>query len=240
MRRAILFLPVAGAMLLAVPMALLRPYGPGLARQRAEAAAVPAGFAYVPGGECWIGTNEADAEEDARPMRRAFVGSFYIGREEVSQAEWKHFRPDFVIAPGRKREPITGVSYEDAAAYARFVGGRLPSDLEWEKAARGTDGRRYPWGDHFDPRLCNVREGGQKLGNQCSVAGHGRHLKAVDAYPGGASPYGVLNMAGNAWEWVSGYYQGDRSKRIIRGGASGYGERSARAYARGIEGAGVT
>jgi hypothetical protein len=108
--------------------------------------------------------------------------------------------------------PVTGVSWHDAAAYASWGGQRLPTAAEWEKAARGTDGRRYPWGDEFDPRRCNTAERG--LGGTTPVGQH----------PSGASPYGVMDMAGNTWEWTAdevrprGLGREDK-KRALKGGA---------------------
>ncbi|MCC2669262.1 MAG: Serine/threonine protein kinase [Armatimonadetes bacterium] len=209
-----------------------------------EAAHAPSGFVYVPGGECWVGTNDPDADDDVKPARQVFVPSFYIGRTEVTHTEWKRFRPDHRIPAGREQFPVTKVTLEDARAYCAFVGGYLPTDTEWEKAARGEDGRRYPWGDRLEPGRCNIRDGagtprapGTPVTPNCSVR---TRIKAVDVCPTGASPYGALNMAGNAWEWVSDPYHGDPRLRIIRGGAAGYWERDARAYHRAIEGAGVT
>jgi formylglycine-generating enzyme required for sulfatase activity len=222
------------------------PAPPSAAQSERERQRTPDDFVYVPGGECWIGTDDADADEDVRPRRRAFVPSFYIGKREVSQAEWKRFHPEFKIEAGKEQYPVTAVKLEDAAAYCRFVGGRLPTDLEWEKAARGTDGRRYPWGDQFEVTRANLRGiagsvrqpvSSIKPGTGCSV--HSR-LKAVDAFPESASPYGAINMAGNAWEWVADAYHGNPETRIIRGGAAGYWERDARTYNRALEGAGVT
>jgi iron(II)-dependent oxidoreductase len=166
--------------------------------------------------------------------------SFYISRCEVSQAEWKRFRPAYSIPAGHERDPITNVGFEEALAYCRSVGGRLPTDAEWEKAARGPGGRRYPWGETFDGSRCNLRSPLKHAAGVCLAKGARRGLKPVDAYPQGASPCGALNMAGNAWEWVSDFYGGEPERRIIRGGAVGYSEREARAYSRGIEGAGVT
>lgn len=212
-----------------------------------ERARTPVGYVYVPGGECVIGSDDPDADDDVRPARRVHVPSFYIGRTEVSHAEWRRFRPAHRIPAGHARHPVTHVTLEDARAYAAFIGGRLPTDLEWEKAARGVDGRRYPWGDTLDATRANIRErrGGSAMnnraaaGNATCVAGPTR-LLPVDGFPDGAGPYGALNMAGNAWEWVDDAYRGDPRKRIIRGGAAGYWERDARTYHRGIEGAGVT
>lgn len=220
-------------------------------QMRSERARTPAGYVYVPGGYCVVGSDEPDADDDVRPARRVFVPSFYLGRTEVSHAEWKRFRPAHPIPAGQESHPVTHITLEAARAYAAFVGGRLPTDREWEKAARGPDGRRYPWGDVLDVKRANIRErpGGSALYNRSAavakasgttcVAGPSR-LLPVTGFPEGASPYGALNMAGNAWEWVDDAYHGDPRKRIIRGGAAGYWERDARTYHRGIEGAGVT
>ncbi|HTE19235.1 MAG TPA: SUMF1/EgtB/PvdO family nonheme iron enzyme [Armatimonadota bacterium] len=210
------------------------------ARRNAEAAATPAGYVYVAGGDCWLGTDDPDAEEDAQPRRRAFVPSFYIGRCEVTQAEWKRFRPKHHVPPGGEHLPITNILRADALAYCRSVGGRLPTDTEWEKAARGPDGRRYPWGDVFSHSLCNLARPSATAPATCALPGARKGLKAVDSTPGGASPYGALNMAGNAWEWVSDDYADDPARGIIRGGAVGYPELAARTYQRAIEGTGVT
>jgi formylglycine-generating enzyme required for sulfatase activity len=94
--------------------------------------------------------------------------------------------------------PVVNVTWDSAFAYCAWVGGRLPSEAEWEKAGRGTDGRKYPWGNSFDETKANAHT------DQLHF-----YLQPVDSYPNGVSPYGVFNMLGNAGEWVNDRYAGD-------------------------------
>jgi len=102
--------------------------------------------------------------------------------------------------------PIVNVTWPDAQSYCRYVGGRLPTEAEWEKAARGTDGREYPWGDEVS---CERANWGNFDGEGPCAGRNPGHPVAVGQYPDGASPYGVLDLGGNVWEWVADRYDDD-------------------------------
>ena len=164
------------------------------------------GMVYVPAGEFIMGSEGNDlfriAEVDEFPQRQVFVEDFYIDIYEVTNAQYKRFIDSTKVeAPprwidnnygiGEDGLPVVSVTWEEATAYAQFIGKRLPSEAEWEKAARGVDGRRFPWGDDFDPNLAN----------------NGDLLTPIMSFPGGVSPFGCYDMAGNAAEWVDGWYE---------------------------------
>lgn len=158
--------------------------------------------------------------------------AFYIDRYEVSQAEYarflefiqrtgdhSHCHPDEPDAKDHKplswgkegltdpRYPVIGVDFWDAYSYAAWVGKRLPTEHEWEKAARGTDGRLFPWGDKWDRSRCNDGPGREQS----------TKLMPVEAFPQGQSPYGCFNMLGNAAEWTTSPYRDADEVRSGRG-----------------------
>jgi formylglycine-generating enzyme required for sulfatase activity len=174
-----------------------------------------------------IGAGEAETFAPEMPSIRVHVPAFEIDRHEVTRAEYARCERAGACVPprlgagdpriGRPRHPVVGVSAHDAEDYCRFAGGRLPSDDEWEKAARGDlDGRSFPWGQLWDKRLAN--HGGEERRGEASDGE--RFLSPVGSYPEGASPYGVLDMAGNAWEWTSSAFTpGMRAPRPTPGAA---------------------
>ncbi len=153
-----------------------------------------------------------DGPDDERPAGKIFVPEFHIGVYPVTNTEYAEFvnatrrRPpqhwkDGTIPERLHDHPVVNVSWHDAAAYCKWRSDqsgqayRLPTEAEWEKAARGTDGRTWPWGNEFDPARCNTLEGG------------GRGTTSVTQFPTGRSPYGCYDMAGNVWEWTSTLYK---------------------------------
>jgi formylglycine-generating enzyme required for sulfatase activity len=164
------------------------------------------GMTFVPAGYFTMGSDVHDlrriAEVDEWPQRQVWVDDYYIDIHEVTNAQYKRFVDSLHIDPpprwidnnygiGEDGLPVVSVTWEEALAYARFVGKRLPTEPEWEKAARGTDARRFPWGDEFDGDRANNSD----------------HLMPIMSFPEGVSLYGCFDMAGNAAEWVDAYYE---------------------------------
>jgi formylglycine-generating enzyme required for sulfatase activity len=155
--------------------------------------------------------------------KRLYLPDFYIDTYPVTNADYLLFIqltganipvswPRSKTFPREKaHHPVTGISWNEAMEYAQWIGKRLPTASEWEKAARGVDGRKYPWGNVFNPAVCNTQERGL------------HSTTAVNQFPQGASPYGVMDMIGNVWEWVSDNAPsrgiGGTIKHVIKGGA---------------------
>jgi len=186
---------------------------------------------YVPAGEFLMGSadGDADAYDDEKPQHRVYLDAFWMDRTEVTKDQYQQcVAAGKCAAPscrgtGQGNHPVVCVSWQDAADYCAWAGRRLPTEAEWEKAARGTDGRKYPWGNEAPD--CNRLNYGGCVNNNTS---------AVGSYPKGASPYGALDMAGNVWEWVADwydakYYAGSSARnptgpasgeyRVVRGGS---------------------
>ncbi len=180
---------------------------------------------FVPSGDFLMGTSDADIElykelfplrdisrfDNERPQRTVYVDAFYIDKLEVTNQQFKQFLSDTGYKPkhyldypphNTEDQPAVVLDWSDAAAYAKWAGKRLPTEAEWEKAARGTDGRIWPWGNEWDATKLSGNDGTGLIDGYVLTA-------PVGQFPQGASPYGALDMAGNLWEWVSDWYTHD-------------------------------
>jgi formylglycine-generating enzyme required for sulfatase activity len=195
----------------------------------------------IPPGEFTMGSGKGHGDE--KPVHKVYLDAFYIGKYPITNVQYKRFveatrrrAPRHWsggrIPEGKENHPVVMVSWYDARAYCKWLAEetgeivRLPTEAEWEKAARGTDGRLYPWGNEFDGDRCNTWESDI------------RDTTAVGEYsPRGDSPYGAADMAGNVWEWMSSLYKDypynpddgrenpeANGSRVLRGG-SFYGDR---------------
>jgi formylglycine-generating enzyme required for sulfatase activity len=160
---------------------------------------------------CEVPSGDYPVGRDADSTRPVDVEPFELSRTPVTNEQYRLFveatgAPAPPHWPAAGDLPVTFVDWFDASAFCAWAGGRLPTGAEWEKAARGTDGRTWPWGDEPDATRAHVGAGPK----------HGAPAP-VDAHPEGASPYGVLDLAGNVWEWVADELA--PGERALRGGS---------------------
>ncbi len=148
---------------------------------------------YIPPGECIIGHN--DGPEDAGPAYKLQLDAYLIDCYEVTNSQYKLFNPSHDYPPGMEQFPVVNVTWEEAKTYAEWIGKRLPPEAEWEKAARGSGGRNFPWGNEFDSTKCNTIESANNS------------LTPVKNYPDGGSEFGVFDMVGNVLEWTDDRYK---------------------------------
>ena len=167
----------------------------------------PEGMSFVPGGTFWMGA-DTGGEEDEHPRHQVTVASFWLDRTEVTNAAYAvcreagRCRPRDTTNAARNgfedrrflgpKQPITGISWDDAVAYCAFVERRLPTEAEWERAARGDGERLYPWGDEPPDATRAI------CGTDVTAD--------VGSLPAGAGPFGHLDLAGNVWEWTADWY----------------------------------
>jgi len=224
-----------------------------------------ADMVYVSAGQFIMGSSDAELEAlsvgraegtrflfaNEQPQFRVSLRGYWIGRTEVTNAQyqrflkatghrppdhWKHGR----VPAGQGRAPVVNVDWFDASAYCKWAGGRLPTEMEWEKAARGRDGRAFPWGNEWDSKRClhsaatASAESSATRHRMSSPSDTGEGPAPVGSYTAGASPYGCQDMAGNVGEWCAdthdeeAYYRyasGDLTppatgeRRVLRGGS---------------------
>ncbi|MCC6591287.1 MAG: formylglycine-generating enzyme family protein [Bryobacterales bacterium] len=236
---------------------------------------------FVPGGPFQMGDNFGDADSRSRPVHTVEVDSFYIGKYEVTNAQWRKFRDDPGYGnvkywpggrpmpkdqipywtqpnnhgggtPNSDNYPVIGVNWDGAMAYCNWLSEktgkkyRLPTEAEWEKAARGADQRRFPWGNIIDQSYANY-VGSQPFDTVREVGFYDGSQRGNLKTHSNASPYGAYDMAGNVMEWchdwyARDYYQDSPRKnpkgpaagayRVARGGSFFVEQSEAYTYAR--------
>jgi formylglycine-generating enzyme required for sulfatase activity len=250
----------------------------------AEPATVNDGYGdlvLVSAGAFKMGDNFGDGEPRERPVRTVDLDAFYIGKYEVTNAEWRKFRdsadyddpkywpggrifPKKLVpywtmpenhgggTPGSDNYPVIGVNWDSATAYCNWVSAktgkkyRLPTEAEWEKAARGSTQRRYPWGNSIDASYANF-VGTQKYDTVREVGFYDGSLRGTLQTHSNASPYGAFDMAGNVMEWCQDWYSreayslpgrknpkgpSEGAYRVVRGGSFFIDPFDLRSYAR--------
>jgi formylglycine-generating enzyme required for sulfatase activity len=214
---------------------------------------------FVPAGSFMMGSD--NGQEDERPVHQVTLDAFWLDRTEVTNAQYaacvadgacgppgyssSWTRNNYYDDPAYADYPVIYVSWDDAAAFAAWAGGRLPTEAEWEYAARGLESLQYPWGNTFDGQKLNFcdRNCPFDYADQAVDDGHA-DTAPVGSYPNGASWVGAMDMAGNVWEWVSDRYNGNYytsspavnppgpdsgDSRVLRGGSWVDADRSTRA-----------
>ena len=178
----------------------------GLPAGAGQASLQEMSMAVVPAGEFIMGSQGGAADE--QPAHRVYVDAFLMDKYEVSVGQYAKFLeatsqeapPDWNIMnqPQHQKRPVVNIDWADAVTYCKWAGKRLPTEAEWEKAARGMDGRIYPWGNELPTQL-HANFGKKEWNNHAA-------LVPVGKLEDGKSPYGIYDMAGNVWEWVSDWY----------------------------------
>jgi formylglycine-generating enzyme required for sulfatase activity len=201
----------------------------------------PAGMSEIPAGRYTFVMAATDVPNPVIPYpdyskpREVMMEEFFIDTYPVTNLQFRdfmraaHYVPKDTVnflrhwvngAPPKDlyNHPVVWVSIEDARSFARWAGKRLPDDMEWQRAAQGTDGRKYPWGNIFDSTRCNYGMG---------------HTSPVDAYPSGKSPYGVADMVGNVWQLTNDVYDNGSYYFVTMRGGSYYNPTSSMWYVQG-------
>ncbi len=246
-------MPPASPTIQPSPTAIPSPTLGAGSKQQAEADGMTQ--VYVPEGTFLMGSPDGDPDvfPHERPQHTVYLDAFWIDQTEVTNAMYARCVAQGACTPPRTGSantraayygnptfdayPVVWVDWAQADAYCRWAGRRLPSEAEWEKAARGTDGQYYPWGD--EPLASAMLADFGDISESCARAHYAgceplRDTAPVGSRPAGASPYGALDMAGNVWEWVADWYAADYyegspqanpagpeqgTQRVLRGGS---------------------
>ncbi len=204
---------------------LLFAVAPLLFSQLGHGESEPGEMLHVPAGTFMMGA-DSGGEGDERPAHQVTLAGFWLDRTEVTNLEYQQcvsaekcapFRDDVARRFGAgpeggfrdEAQPVVGVSFHDASSYCAFRGKRLPSEAEWERAARGDDARRYAWGN--EPPSARLACFGRKPGAK------GATTDPVGSHPDGRGPYGHLDLTGNVWEWTADLYDPMAYRRATAG-----------------------
>jgi eukaryotic-like serine/threonine-protein kinase len=238
---ALLVLGIGGA---GVAYLMMRP-GPSkpIVDNPPPTTAVPAGMAFVPEGTFTMGDDRSE-DPGSKPEHSVKVKAFYLDQYEVTNEQYLQFvksenHPapggwkDGTFPSGEAKFPVTNITWQDAVDFAKWAGKRLPTEAEWEYAARGTDKRIFPWGNDFTTRNANTEETSKE-------SGRSRPLP-VGSYPQGKSPFGVFDLCGNVAEWTVSKFDPypessavPKEGRVIRGGSYERDKRFAYTYGRAV------
>jgi formylglycine-generating enzyme required for sulfatase activity len=209
LRDCLVFLLIVALAFVAVPVEAQVDQLRKLKKEREKVMPDETPMVLIPTGEFWMGGDGPIALDDERPRHKVWVDAYFMDLYEVTTIRYAAF----LAASGRAapwlwdsvnlqlhgNRPVIGVDWEDAEAYCRWAGKRLPTEAEWERAARGTDARSYPWGNAAP----TAEFANHALGARFSYS---QVLTPVGQYEKGKSPFGLYDLAGNVWEWVQDWY----------------------------------